>query len=117
MRDGDSAVSEQNLAVRHGVRFGPAADPAAAAPEDVGAGDLGHVQDAGAVWNGEIHRLAGLPGQLLHGWLHPLDDVEAAQRQRAKPDNLNPEAITLAVAAEEAGPFERRRQTRCGRLV
>src|SRR5215467_2480769 len=97
------AVGEQHLAVGDRVRLGAAPGPAAGAAQDEGAWNLGDVEYVAARRNREVDGLACLLGQLVHGGLHRPDQVEAAQGERAKPDDLGAELVTAAVPHQDPG--------------
>ncbi len=113
----DGAVGEQHLAVGDGMRLRPAAGPAARAAQDVRARQLSDIQDVIPGRHGEVDRLARLPGELIHGRLHRRDHVEAAKRQRAQPDQLDTEPVTLAGPDEEPGSLQRGGQPGGGGLM
>src|SRR5215469_2630780 len=110
LRQGQGAIGEQHLAVGHRVRPGAPPDPAAGAAQNVGAGDLGDVEHVRAVRYGEVDGLPGLLGDLFHPRLHRGDQVEAAQRDRAQPDDLHAQPVALAGPGEKAGSLQRRGQ-------
>jgi len=59
----------------------------------------------------------GLLRHLLHARLHGGDQVEAAQCDRAQPDDLHAQPVALAGPGEESGPLQRGGQPRGGGLV
>src|SRR5215467_8511148 len=93
LRQGQGPIGEQHLAVGHRVRPRAPPDPAAGAAQDVGAGDLGDVERVRAVRYGEVDGLPGPLGDLFHARLHRGDQVEAAQRDRAQPDDLHTQPV------------------------